>query len=227
MLEEKFRSFIGYVNIPYCHGMTVCELALFFNKEYKVGCKISCFLMNNWKRDATFIDTKLLWIPTSPNVPESDTPFYYATTGLIGELGIVNIGIGTSFPFKVVGAPWIDAIKLSHTLNNQGLDGVVFTPFYFTPKFGSLKDTKCSGVKIHITDYLSYKPIKTGNMILGILKSLYPIAIQKKIVSLKGKQFPYLIKLMGAINTYPSFKMKYFLLINLLNLQKKIRLIFL
>jgi uncharacterized protein YbbC (DUF1343 family) len=178
--------------------MTVCELALFFNKEYKVGCKISCFLMNNWKRDETFIDTKLLWIPTSPNVPESDTPFYYATTGLIGELGIVNIGIGTSFPFKVVGAPWIDAIKLSHTLNNQGLDGVVFTPFYFTPKFGSLKDTKCSGVKIHITDYLSYKPIKTGNMILGILKSLYPIAIQKKIISLKGEAISLFNKAYGS-----------------------------
>ena len=198
MLEEKFRSFIGYVNIPYCHGMTVCELALYFNKEYGIGCKLSSFLMNNWKRDSIFADTHLLWVPTSPNIPESDTPFYCATTGLIGELGIVNIGIGTSFPFKVIGAPWIDAIKFSHTLNSQGLKGVIFTPFYFTPKFGSLKDTLCSGVKIHITDHLSYKPIKTANMILGILKSLYPIHLQKKIAALKESNISLFNKAYGS-----------------------------
>lgn len=198
MLDKQFRSFIGYINVPYCHGMTICELALFFNKEYNIGCKLTSFLMKGWQRKNIFSKTDLLWVPTSPNIPESDTPFYCATTGCIGELGIVNIGIGTSFPFKVIGAPWINAQKLSSTLNKQGLKGVIFTPFFFTPQSGSMKHMVCNGIKIHITDHLVYKPIKTGNMILGILKSLYPIKVQKKIISLQKSNISLFNKACGS-----------------------------
>ena len=185
MLENNHRSFIGYINIPYCHGMTICELALLFNKEYNINCNLTCFLMKHWRRDQTFNDTKLPWIPTSPNIPEPDTPFFYATTGCIGELSIVSIGIGTTFPFKVIGAPWINAKKFSSTLNKQQLPGVFFTPFYFTPSFGNNKNNFCKGIKIHITNHKTYKPCKTGNMILGLLKSLYPKEVKNSLTSLK------------------------------------------
>ena len=198
MLDEKFRSFIGYINVPYCHGMTVCELASFFNKEYKIHCSLKNYPMKGWLRSDTFSDTNLLWIPTSPNIPSHDSPFFCATTGCIGELQIVHIGIGTSFPFRVVAAPWIDAEKFSATLNQQKLDGVVFTPFYFNPKIGALKNTMCKGVMIHITDPSIYKPVKTGNMLLGILKTLYPVQFTKKLKNTPANSISLFNKASGS-----------------------------
>ena len=98
-LEKEHRSFIGYLDIPYCHGMTIGELAQYFNSEYNIGCELSIVPMKGWKRSMHFAQTKLPWTPTSPQVPEADTPLYYATTGIIGELGLVSIGIGYTLPF--------------------------------------------------------------------------------------------------------------------------------
>jgi uncharacterized protein YbbC (DUF1343 family) len=215
MLNDKFRSFIGYVNVPYRHGMTVCELAHFFNQEYKIGCKLTNYLMKGWKRNNTFKDLDLLWVPTSPNVPESDTPFYTATTGFIGEIPLVNIGIGSSFPFKIVVAPWIDAKKFSTALNRQHLKGVLFTPFYYTPIIGSMKNKLCGGIKIHMTDSRTYQPIKTGHMILGILKSLYPHQINKALALLKKNHIDLFNKACGSDQflailkneTFPAYKL--------------------
>lgn len=181
MMESRYRSFIGYINIPYCHGMTVCELALLFNREYKVNCNLTLFLMEGWDKKKNFAATKLLWTPQSPQMPESDTPFFYATTGPIGELSICSIGIGTTYPFKVIGAPWMDGEKLAKKLNNQKLPGVRFTPIRFKPNYGNSRLKVCKGVKIHITDHATYKPCKTGNMILGLLKSIYPKIVIKKL----------------------------------------------
>jgi uncharacterized protein YbbC (DUF1343 family) len=74
MLQEKWRSFIGYVNVPYCHGMTIGELSIFFNHEYKIGCDLKVIPMRGWKRDMLFNDTHLHWVPTSPYIPEADSP---------------------------------------------------------------------------------------------------------------------------------------------------------
>lgn len=205
MMDENFRSFIGYVNVPYCHGMTAAELALFFNQEYKIQCNLTLCLMKNWDRNKTFEQTHLLWVPTSPHIPEADSPFYYATTGCLGELGIVSIGIGTSLPFKLVGAPWIDGKKLAAVLNSQSLPGVIFTPFYYTPNMGAMKNSLCKGVKIHITDKAIYKPCKTGNMILGILKSLYPQNVTTAMSNLKKNHLFH--KAMGS-DKYLSILMK-------------------
>lgn len=180
-LKESLRSFIGYINVPYCHGMTVAELAYFFNTEYKVKCKLKTYNMKGWKRSQTFKDTSLLWVPSSPNMPDSETAFYYATTGWVGSLSLAYMGIGTTFPFKVIGAPWIDGKNLAKILNKQDLKGVIFTPFSFTPTLGSMKNTLCNGVMIHITDFSIYKPMKTGCMIAGILKSIYPKEVKDRL----------------------------------------------
>lgn len=184
MLEEKFRSFIGYINIPYCHGMTIGELASFFNGEYNIGCKLTIVPMKGWKRSMPFKETGLAWIPTSPNIPESTTPYFCATTGLLGELGIVHIGIGYTLPFKIIGAPWIQAEKLAQTLNEQKIPGVSFTPIHYKPFYGSLKDTDCHGVQIHITDYALYRPLTTQSVLLGTLKTLYPEQVTTKLKAL-------------------------------------------
>lgn len=179
MLKQEWRSFLGYVNVPYCHGMTIGELAQFFNGEYQISCELKVIPMKGWKRWMNFSHTRLSWVPTSPNIPEWDTPFFYASTGILGELGIVNTGIGYTQPFKIVGAPWIKAEELSKAMNKQKLPGVKFIPYYFRPFYGAYEKEECQGIKIIITDYTLYKPLSVQYLLIGVLKSLYP----KKVIS--------------------------------------------
>jgi len=188
MLEEKWRSYIGYINVPYCHGMTIGELARFFNQEYKIHCKLDVVPMKGWHRSMSFRDTGLSWIPPSPNIPEADTPMYSLMTGILGELQIVNIGIGYTLPFKIVGAPWIQASYFAEKLNSQKLPGVHFQPFHFRPFYGSYKNLNCEGVLIQITDLKTYRPVAVQYLILGMLKSLYPTEFLQKLSASAGSK---------------------------------------
>lgn len=181
MLSDKWRSFLGYINVPYCHGMTLGELALFFNAEYKVGCDLKIVPMTGWKRSMTFKETGIPWIPPSPHVPEPDTPFFCASTGVLGELEIVNIGIGYTLPFKLVGAPWIDAKLFAEKLNSQALPGVTFVPYHFRPFYGRYKGESCHGIKIVITDAKIYRPLAVQYLLLGMLKTLYPKEFKERL----------------------------------------------
>jgi uncharacterized protein YbbC (DUF1343 family) len=181
MLEDEWRSFIGYVNVPYCHGMTIGELAHFFNEEYKIGCKLRVIPMKGWTRSMSYRDTGLAWIPPSPNIPEPDTPLFYPATGILGELQLLNIGIGFTMPFKIVGAPWIDAPTFAEKLNGQKLPGVRFQPFYFRPFWGLYKGVDCQGVLIQIMDSKIYKPVAVLYLLLGMVKSLYPQEFSKRV----------------------------------------------
>jgi uncharacterized protein YbbC (DUF1343 family) len=113
-------------------------------------------------------------VPTSPNIPEKETPLYYPMTGILGELGLVNIGIGYTLPFKLIGAPWIDGEQLSKALNARLLEGVHFRPFYYRPFYGKFTQENCSGVILNVTDPLIFKPVATQYAILDTLKALYP-----------------------------------------------------
>jgi uncharacterized protein YbbC (DUF1343 family) len=181
MLEEKWRSYIGYINVPYCHGMTIGELAWFFNIEYQIGCKLEVIPMKGWKRSMSFRETGLMWIPTSPHIPEPDTPLFCASTGILGELGIVNIGVGYTLPFKVVGAPWIDADTFASKLNEQKLSGVRFSSFHYRPFYGIFKGKDCHGVLIQVTDFVSYHPLQVQYLLIGMLKSLYPRKVEEAL----------------------------------------------
>lgn len=192
MLQEKWRSFLGYINVPYCHGMTIGELARFFNSEYNIHCNLNVIPMVGWKRHMTFSDTALPWIPTSPYIPECDTPFFYASTGILGSLNIVNIGIGYTLPFKVVGAPWINAEEFAAKLNAQKLPGVTFVPFHYRPFYGKFKDQQCQGVKIIITSFKTYRPLAVQYMLIGMLKSIYPLHFRlgmEKLTSTEESSF--------------------------------------
>lgn len=197
MLQEKWRSFIGYINIPYCHGMTVGEIASFFNTEYGIGCKLTVVPMKGWKRTMSFAETGLNWVPTSPNVPEADTPHYCAATGLLGELSLTSIGIGYTLPFKVVGAPWIDANEFAQNLNTQKLPGVQFLPFHFRPFYGAYHGKECHGIRIVVTDPLSFRPQMCQYMILGLLKTLYPQEVEKHIGTLSASKKDLFYKASG------------------------------
>lgn len=207
MLDHKVRSMVGYINVPFCHGMTIGELAKFFNSEYKIGCKLEVIPMKGWKRWMSFKDTGLPWVPTSPYIPEQDTPFYYATTGILGELKIVNIGIGYTLPFKLIGAPWINANEFAAKLNEQKFPGVRFQPFHYRPFYGRYAKENCKGVMIIITDQRVYKPVSTQFLIMGMLKSLYPEQFKKGLQTLKAQRDMF-IKVNGTEEVFDILEQK-------------------
>jgi uncharacterized protein YbbC (DUF1343 family) len=174
MLSPELRSMVGYVNVPYCHGMTIGELAQYFNGEYKIGCKLTVIPMEGWQRHMTFEDTGLPWIPTSPQIPEASTVFFYPATGMLGELSLVSIGIGYTLPFKVVGAPWINEKEFALKLNQQKFPGVHFEPFVYRPFFGKYSGMDCHGVLLILTDKKKFRPVSTLYLLLGMIKTLYP-----------------------------------------------------
>lgn len=197
MLEDKWRSFLGYLNVPYCHGMTIGELARFFNAEYKVGCSLTVVPMKGWKREMDFKDTELPWIPTSPYIPDADSPLYYATTGIIGSLSVVSIGIGYTLPFKVVGAPWINAEEFTKALNKQKLSGVKFVPFHFRPHYGMFKAEPCQGALLVITQKENFRPLMVQYLLLGVLKTMYPEQMNKGLQSLDNNRKNHFCKACG------------------------------
>jgi uncharacterized protein YbbC (DUF1343 family) len=151
-----FFSFVSQFAIPYVHGMTVGELAMFLNGEGMLSGGIRCELhvvrMSGWNRSMHFDDTGLPWVPSSPQIPHGDTPLYYPATGIAGELYAVSIGVGYTIPFQTFAADWINADSLASNLNNLKLPGVIFRPIHYKPYFSTLEGTMVHGVQIHITD---------------------------------------------------------------------------
>ncbi|MBI5274773.1 MAG: DUF1343 domain-containing protein [Chlamydiales bacterium] len=223
MLNDKYRSFVGHINVPYCHGMTLGELAMFFNEEYNIRAALKVVSMQGYKRDMVFYETGLSWIPTSPHIPEADTPFFYAATGLMGDLSLVNIGVGYTLPFKIVGAPWIDADRLAKLLNDQKLTGVYFSPFHFKPFFGLYKGEECHGIIIHITNAKAFKPLIVQYVLLGTLKNMYPDIVEKKLKELPLQKKEAFCKTTGGEEIYSMLVNEKYVIWKLMELHKKER----
>src|SRR5262249_6304795 len=115
-------------------------------------------------------------------------PMYYPATGILGEISMVNIGVGYTLPFKVVGAPWIDANKFAEELNKQKFPGVLFKPFYYKPFYGNFANQECQGALLVITDPIVYKPVSTQYLIIGILKALHPEQFKEALTKSKGRR---------------------------------------
>lgn len=223
MLDPKWRSFIGYINVPYCHGMTIGELATFFNEEYKIKCDLTVVKMRGYKRTMTFKETGLTWVPTSPHIPEADTPLFYASTGILGELDLVNIGVGYTLPFKVVGAPWINAQEFANALNAQKLSGVHFAPFHYKPFYGSYKGKECQGVLIVVTDPPAYRPLTTQYLMLGIIKSLYPKQLEAALTRVSSQKQDLFCKANGNEKMFHILKTEKYVGWTLVEFEKKER----
>lgn len=152
-----FFSFVSQFPIPYVHGLTVGELALFLNNEgllaNGVKCDLTVVAMKGWKRKMTFDQTGLPWVPTSPHIPHEYSPVFYPISGILGELYTMSIGVGYTLPFQLFAAEWIDAEKLTAGLNALDLPGVSFRPIHFTPYYSTSKGTIIHGVQVHLTDY--------------------------------------------------------------------------
>lgn len=187
VLDPEFKSGIGIAPIAYMHGMTIGELALFFNKEFSINCDLEVVKMEGWKREMSWRDTGLVWVPTSPQIPEADSPWFYPITGIIGETPLVSIGVGYPLPFKLIGAPWMDAEAVAKALNDKNLPGVYFQPFYFKPYYFHYKDELCKGFKIIITDEKTIQPVEVGYHITETLLKMYPDEFNFKLEKTKHR----------------------------------------
>ncbi|WP_373691253.1 exo-beta-N-acetylmuramidase NamZ family protein [Peribacillus frigoritolerans] len=173
VLEPEFSSFVGLYPIPLKHGMTVGELATLFNKEFKIGADLKVIKMKGWKRDMDFDDTGLPFVLPSPNMPTVSTTFVYPATGLI-EGTNVSEGRGTTKPFELIGAPYINSDELAGKLNALRLPGVKFRAASFTPTFSKHAGKLSHGVEIYITDREEFKAVPTGLYIIKTIQDLYP-----------------------------------------------------
>lgn len=171
VLKAGRESFIGLYPIPVRHGMTVGELARLFNEEYGIGASLGVVPMTGWQRYMYWEDTGLPWIMTSPNIPTADTAIVYPGTGLFGATNISE-GIGTTLPFELIGAGWLEPVKLAEHLNTLALPGVHFRPTSFTPRFGKHSGVNQGGVQLHITDKRVYQPVYTAAALFFTLREL-------------------------------------------------------
>jgi uncharacterized protein YbbC (DUF1343 family) len=161
-----------YKPIPVRHGLTVGELACLFNNEFGIRCDLEVVPVEGWSRSLAFNETDLLWVSPSPNIPTFETALIYIGTCLL-EGTNVSEGRGTTKPFELIGAPWIDPYDLSRILNDYGFDGALFRPAYFTPVFSKYQGQLCGGVQIHITDHKKVKAFEIGVKLIYTLMDRY------------------------------------------------------
>ncbi len=156
LVKEGFTSFVSQYPVPYVHGLTVGELAMYLNGEGLLGNGVKCDLkvikMNGWKRDMCFEETGLPWVPSSPHIPHTASAYYYPATGIIGELYVASIGVGYTLPFQLFATEWFDADSLASSLNSLKLPGVIFRPVHYKPYYSISQGKMVHGVQIHLTD---------------------------------------------------------------------------
>ncbi len=169
-----YSSFVGLYPVPMRHGMTAGELAKLFNDRFmSKKVNLTVIPMEGWRRDMWYDETGLPWVIPSPNMPTVDTATVYPGQVLI-EGTSMSEGRGTTKPFELFGAPWIDGYELARELNALELPGVRFREAWFTPTFSKHKNELCGGVQIHVVNREEYKPFETTLYILETVKKLYP-----------------------------------------------------
>jgi uncharacterized protein YbbC (DUF1343 family) len=151
VLDPAFTSFVGLHPLAARHGMTVGELALLFRKERALDLDLKVVRMRGWRRDMAFEDTRLPWVMPSPNMPTPETARVYPGACLVEGTNLSE-GRGTTRPFELVGAPWLDPWKLARALEAERLPGAAFRPAFFTPTFQKHAGRLCGGVQVHVTD---------------------------------------------------------------------------
>ena len=182
ILKEEYFTFVGGASIPLCHRMTIGEMALWIREKYYPNSDLHIIWMKNWRRATIFSETGLPWVLPSPNIPSLQSAIVYPGTVLIEALNLSE-GRGTTIPFELFGAPFIDSEKLKKNLNARKIAGCAFRIHNFIPTFHKFQGELCKGLQIHVTDIKRYKPVGTSLEIFdaiietsgaGALKFLLP-----------------------------------------------------
>jgi uncharacterized protein YbbC (DUF1343 family) len=161
VLKKEYFTFVGGASIPLCHRMTIGEMALWIKEKYYPRCDLNIVWMKNWKRSSLFSETGLPWVLPSPNMPTLQTAIVYPGTVLIEALNLSE-GRGTTIPFELFGAPFIDSEKLKKNLNSRNIEGCTFRIHNFIPTFHKFCGEPCNGLQIHVTDNNLFKPVGTA-----------------------------------------------------------------
>ena len=152
--QENRRSFVSRWDVPYVYGMTCGELARMINEQGWITnrCKLTVVPLKGWKRTMVWRDTGLPWVPTSPHVPHGESPLFQVATGMLGEIGGVNIGVGYTLPFQCIAATNVNPQQLAVALNDYKLPGVRFQPVTFQPYYAAFKGEVIGGAQLYFTD---------------------------------------------------------------------------
>lgn len=197
VLEDSLKSFVGMVTVPVVYGMTCGELAQFVNGEGMLAggikAKLTVVPLKGWLRKMSWRDTGLPWNPPSPNMPSPGTATVYPATCFF-EATNLSEGRGTSRPFHIVGAPFIDAIRLAKRVNSLDLKGVQFDTVTFVPTSSKYQGMICRGISLNVTDPTRFEPVRTG---LALLREVRRLC--RGSLTLNRRWF---VKLMGSQGTY-------------------------
>ena len=173
ILEPDYASFVGQFPLPTRHGMTVGELARMFNDHFSIGCDLEIIPMNGWRRELWHDDTDAPWVLPSPNMPTLDSATVFPGT-VHFEGTQVSEGRGTTRPFELIGAPYIDPDDYAENLNALNLRGVFFRSCAFQPTFQKQGGVTCGGVQIHVLDRDFFEPVIAGVAMVKIIFDMYP-----------------------------------------------------
>jgi uncharacterized protein YbbC (DUF1343 family) len=169
LLNPGYASLVGRWPIPWCYGLTIGELAGWFNR--RVGCDLTVIPMLGWRRELWYDQTSLPWVPPSPGMPTLGTATVYPGTCLFEGTNLSE-GRGTAMPFEWIGAPWLDSEAWSSLLNDLGLPGARFRPVAFQPTAGKYTGQECYGVQVHVLDRNAYRPVRTGLHLLSTARRI-------------------------------------------------------
>ena len=164
-LAPEYASFVGRYPIPMRHGLTIGELALLFNTHFKINCELEVVELTGWNRKMYFADTGLPWVPPSPNLPTPSSAIVYPGQ-VIWEGTNISEGRGTTQPFELCGAPFIDTELILSTLSQHEIPGVFFRPVMFEPTSNKWKERQCYGFQLHVTEPSAFQAYVTSLRLL-------------------------------------------------------------
>jgi uncharacterized protein YbbC (DUF1343 family) len=173
ILEPEYASFVGQFPLPTRHGMTVGELALMFNEHFNIDCELEVVSMNGWDREFWHDETDAPWVMPSPNMPTLDSATVFPGT-VHFEGTQLSEGRGTTKPFELIGAPYIDPDEYAEALNTIGFPGVYFRSCIFQPTFQKHGGVSCGGVQIHVLDREVFEAVQTGIAMVKLAHDMYP-----------------------------------------------------
>lgn len=172
-IEDDFKSFVGLANIPVRHGLTIGEMLSLLASREAFADNLYICEMSGWDRRMSWTDTGLQWVNPSPNMPGYRTALVYSGGCLI-EATNLSEGRGTTRPFELIGAPWIDCWDFAAALDAENLPGAVFRPTQFKPTFDKFAEKICNGIHVHVTNENAFRPVLTYYAIIRCARALFP-----------------------------------------------------
>ena len=191
LAEVGYISFVSQFKIPYLYGQTPGELALMLNAEADTSnavtgkgvakdgalrekCRLTVVPMEGWNHSMSWDETGLEWVVASPHVPNGYHSYFYPATGILGEFGFFNIGVGYTMPFQLLGTTWINAEDFADEMNKLQLPGLIFRPIHYKPFYSVGKGEQLQGVQIHIMDFRLAQLTEVQFWMLQVLNRMYP-----------------------------------------------------